>query len=169
VGARNYLVEGVSGSGKTAVAEELARRGHHVVHGDRELAYQGDPETGEARDDVVGVAAHDHHLWRVDAVRAVAADATRPATFFCGGSRNLHAFLDVFDDVFVLEVDAARLARRLDGRPADEWGGRGRAAERALIERLHRTREGLPPGATTIDAGAPVAGVVDEIIRRTGL
>ncbi len=42
VGRKNYLIEGLSGTGKTSVAEELQRRGHHVVHGDRELAYQGD-------------------------------------------------------------------------------------------------------------------------------
>jgi len=46
VGKKNYLVDGVSGAGKTWVAEELQRRGCHVLHGDRKLKYQGDPETG---------------------------------------------------------------------------------------------------------------------------
>lgn len=39
MGFRNYLIEGVSGAGKTAVAEELQRRGHHVIHGDRQLLF----------------------------------------------------------------------------------------------------------------------------------
>jgi broad-specificity NMP kinase len=47
---RTYLIEGVSGTGKTSVATELERRGCHVVHGDRELAYKGDPKTGEPSD-----------------------------------------------------------------------------------------------------------------------
>ena len=42
MGIKNYLIEGVSGTGKTTVAEELQRRGYHVLHGDRELAYWGD-------------------------------------------------------------------------------------------------------------------------------
>ncbi len=50
MGVRNYLIEGVSGTGKTSVATELQRRGYHVIHGDRELAYKGDPETGEPVD-----------------------------------------------------------------------------------------------------------------------
>src|SRR5258708_2293376 len=50
MGIRNFLIEGVSGAGKTTVAEELQRRGYHVVHGDRELAYYGDPETGDPLD-----------------------------------------------------------------------------------------------------------------------
>lgn len=48
MGIRNYLIEGVSGTGKTSVAIELQRRGYHVIHDDRELVYQGDPRTGEA-------------------------------------------------------------------------------------------------------------------------
>ena len=43
MGIKNYLIEGVSGTGKTTVAEELQRRGYHVIHGDRELSYLGDP------------------------------------------------------------------------------------------------------------------------------
>ena len=52
MGVRNYLIEGVSGTGKTAVCTELQRRGYQAIHGDRELAYQGDPETGTPTDEV---------------------------------------------------------------------------------------------------------------------
>ena len=48
MGIKNYLIEGGSGTGKMCVATEVERRGHHVVHGDRVLAYVGDPETGQA-------------------------------------------------------------------------------------------------------------------------
>src|SRR5215208_2047477 len=61
MGIRNYLIEGVSGAGKTSVCNELQRRGYHAIHGDRELAYQGDPDTGEPTDDL----AHEHHIWQV--------------------------------------------------------------------------------------------------------
>jgi len=40
MGIRNYLIEGVSGTGKTAVCRELRRRGYHAVNGDRALAYR---------------------------------------------------------------------------------------------------------------------------------
>ena len=42
MGKRNYLIDGVSGTGKTSVCNELQRRGYHAIHGDRELAYLGD-------------------------------------------------------------------------------------------------------------------------------
>ena len=46
MGVKDYLIEGVSCTGKTTVCNELQKRGYHAIHGDRQLAYQGDPETG---------------------------------------------------------------------------------------------------------------------------
>jgi gluconate kinase len=162
VGVRNYLVEGVSGTGKTSVCRELRRRGFHAVNGDTELAYQGDPETGEPTD---GEPSHWRHIWRVDKVRALVADHDQPVTFFCGGSRNFSTFMHLFDAVFVLEIDVDTLNERLDERPEDEFGAR--QSERDLIVRLHRTKEDSPKNGIRIDATAPLGHVVDEIVRRT--
>lgn len=160
VGIRNYLVEGVSCAGKTTVATELERRGHHVVHGDRVLAYQGDPVTGEP---LTG-RAHEHHVWAVDEVQRIVAERSTPTTFFCGGSRNHSAFVHLFDEVFVLELDRETLLERLAARPDDEFGAT--TEERAMVLRLHETREDLPEG-TPVDATRPLAEVVDEIERLT--
>ena len=161
MGIRNFLIEGVSGTGKTSVCNELQRRGYHAIHGDRELAYQGDPETGTPTDG----AAHEHHIWRVAQVKALAANQDEAVTFFCGGSRNFSKFIDLFDGVFVLEVDLDTLIRRLEERPEDEWGGK--KAERELIARLHHTKEDIPKSGIIIDATAPLEHVVDEIIRQS--
>ena len=163
MGTKNYLIEGVSGTGKTTVCDELQRRGYHAIHGDRELAYQGDPETGEPLDGL----AHEHHIWDVDQVRALVADPGHAASFFCGGSRNFDRFIDLFDGVFVLEVDLDTLNRRLAARPEDEWGGR--PSQREFIARLHATREDVPEHGVTIDATAPPARVVDAILGYAGL
>jgi len=161
MGIRNYLIEGLSGTGKTSVCNELQRRGYHAIHGDRELAYQGDPETGEPTDDL----AHEHHIWHVDKVKALVANQDEAVTFFCGGSRNFAKFIHLFDGVFVLEIDLDTLNRRLDERPDSEWGG-GKPTERELIARLHRTKEDIPNNGILIDATAPIAHVVDEIVRK---
>ncbi len=171
MGVRNYLIEGVSGAGKTAVATELQRRGHHVIHGDRELAYKGDPGTGEPLDDSANephtldvTFGHRHHLWNLDKVKSLVADRSHPTTFFCGGSRNFHRFIDLFDGVFVLNLDLDTLNRRLAVRPEDEFGGK--PAERDVIVRLHATQEDIPKNAISIDATAPLASVVDDILSR---
>lgn len=161
MGMRNYLIEGVSGTGKSSVCRELRRRGYHAIDGDRDLAYQGDPETGKPTDGFT----HEHHIWPVDRVRVLVASQDEAVTFFCGGSRNFSKFVDLFDGVFVLEVDLATLNRRVEKRPGDEWGGT--QAERELIARLHGTKEDIPRNGVVIDATAPIARVVDEIVRQS--
>ena len=163
MGERNFLIEGVSCTGKTLVCKELQRRGYHALNGDRELAYQGDPETGEPVEGITGLAVHEYHIWHVDKVKALVANYDEAITFFCGGSRNFAKFIDIFDDVFILEVDLDTLSRRLDERPEAEWGGE--RTERELIVRLHRTKEEIPKIGTVIDATVPIAHVVDEIVR----
>ncbi|MBP2549361.1 adenylate kinase family enzyme [Neorhizobium galegae] len=169
---RNILIEGGSGTGKTTIATELERRGYHAIHGDRVLAYQGDPQTGERISAAVALRhRHDpdfisrHHIWDVARVEALIADRTIPITFFCGGSRNFFRFIHRFDAVLVLEIDLLTLERRLDSRQ-DEWGSK--PAERALILRQHASRADIPSNATPIDATRPIADVVDDILLRCG-
>lgn len=164
MGLRNYLVEGGSGTGKTTVCRELQRRGFHAVNGDNELAYQGDPETGEPTDG----HTHENHIWHLEKVRRMVADHDEEVTFFCGGSRNFPKFIDLFDGVFVLEADLDTVNRRIDERcrvDPDDWGGK--PSERELIARLHQTKAGIPENGIAIDATSPVAHVVDEILRRS--
>ncbi len=172
MGVRNYLIEGVSGTGKTSVATELQQRGYHAIHGDRELAYQGDLHTGKPLDDSThrqnipdAAFRHQHHLWDVDEVKSLMADRSHPV-FFCGGSRNFHRFIDLFDGVFVLDIDLDTLKRRLVSRDEDEFGGK--PDEREMIVQLHATKEDVPRNATTIDATAPLTAVVDDILSKCG-
>lgn len=174
MGIKNYLIEGVSGTGKTSVAEELQRRGYHVLHGDRELKYRGDPDTGEpltepnqlsARDRVLW--RHEHLLWDLEKVTSVIADHSSPVSFFCGGSRNFHHFIDLLDGVFVLEVQHVELLyRRLDERVArDPTDFGGKPEEKEVVARLHSTKEDMPKDGVSIDATAPLERVVDQILR----
>lgn len=163
MGVRNYLIEGLSGTGKTSVCDELTRRGYHAIHGDRALAYQGDPETGTPLDGF----AHKHHIWDVEKVKSLIADTKHPISFFCGGSRNFHHFIDLFDGVFVLELDLVALNKRLIKRPEDEFGGK--PEERAFIAQLHATKCDIPQNALNIDASAPLTRVVDTILANCGM
>src|ERR1041384_1084191 len=162
MGVKNYLIDGVSCAGKTTVGNELKQHGYHVIHGDRELAYWGDLITGEPVDGSAG--GHRSWLWDVAKVNALVTDQRHAATFFCGGSRNADRFIGLFDEVFVLEIDLETLNRRLAARPDTQWGGTAQEGE-AFARVQHATRVGLPVNATTIDATAPLASVVNEILR----
>ena len=110
----------------------------------------------------------EHLLWDIDKVKSAIADHSIPISFFCGGSRNFHCFIDLLDGVFILEVDDLdTLYRRLDERVArdpSDWGGKPEQKE--LVERLHRTKEDLPERGVVIDATAPIERVVDEILEK---
>lgn len=161
MGIKNYLIDGVSCAGKTTVCKELQRRGYHAIHGDRELAYWGDPITGEP---VTGRAGEPRTwLWNVAKVRALVADQTHAVTFFCGGSRNSAHFIDLLDGVFVLEIDLATLNQRLAARPKDAWGGSASEGE-AFARFQQATKAGLPTNALIIDATAPLASIVATIL-----
>jgi len=147
-----------------SVCNELQRRGYHSIHGDNDLPYWNDPKTGEPLDS----PSYEHWIWDVEKVRAVVADRNHPASFLCGGSRNLDRFIDLLDGVFVLEVDLDTLNRRLAVRPEDEWGGPASDGE-SNARLQHSKKEDIPENAITIDATAPIAPVVDAILAKCQL
>src|SRR5207253_8199625 len=70
-------------------------------------------------------------------LQAFVANQEEAVTFFCGSSRNFAKFIDLFDGVFVLEVDLNTMNRRIDERVAmDPTDFGGKPEERELIARL---------------------------------
>jgi broad-specificity NMP kinase len=131
MGIRNYLIEGLSGTGKTSACKELRRRGYHAINGDRELAYQGDPETGKPTNcstrEPSAIFTYEHHIWDVEKVKDLIANHDTPVSFFCGHSRNLAKFIELFDDVFILDADLDTVNRRVAERVAldpTDWGAK---------------------------------------------
>ena len=155
---RNYLVEGLSGTGKSAVHDELVRRGYPAISTDRTWSYSADPDTGLPG----GPIGHDTWMW--DRPQALAELESREpdVLFVCGSSRNRDDFLRYFTMVFNLRVDDATMRRRLEARTEDDWP-LGQAGVELMLE-LNRTDDG-PAGAIDVDATEPLDKVVDEILR----
>ncbi|WP_027834022.1 AAA family ATPase [Maritalea myrionectae] len=163
MGTYNYLIEGISCTGKTSVCQLLAQRGYHALNGDNVFAYCGDPATGAP----LSSGGHHTHIWDVAQVEELVRGQQHRATFFCGGSRNFEKFIHHFDKVFVLEIDLETLNRRLAKRPADDWGGR--ESEREMVRQLHASGGDVPKNGIHIDATQPLEQVVDEILTQCGL
>jgi hypothetical protein len=64
----------------TAVCTELQRRGYQAIHGDRELVYRGDPDTGlptvPETDTPTAAWMPEHQIWDVEKVQAFGRDTT---------------------------------------------------------------------------------------------
>jgi thymidylate kinase len=78
----------------------------------------------------------------------------------------LHKFIDLFDKVFVLDVDIETLRKRLDRRTADDWDVNDSVNNTEFVLHLHATKEALPEGII-IDAARPINEVVDAILEYT--
>jgi gluconate kinase len=155
---RNYLVEGLSGAGKSSVYEELIRRGYKAISTDRAWKVHADPETGLAG----GPSHYDAAVW--DHQKAVKElESPEPdVVFVCGSSRNRDRFLPYFTKVFNLRIDDDTMRRRLEERTNNDFGKQ--PAEVELMLRLNRSDE-KPAGAIDVDATQPLRQVVDELLR----
>ncbi len=158
---RNYLIEGLSGTGKSSVFDELIRRGCNAISTDRAWAYFADPVTGFPG----GPASHENWMW--DGQKAVAElECPEPDVLFvCGSSRNRDDFLRYFTKVFNLRIDQDTMRRRLEARTEHDWSLGQEGVE--LMLALNRLDE-RPAGAIDIDATRPLEQVVDELLRLAG-
>jgi gluconate kinase len=155
---RNYLVEGLSGAGKSSVYEELIRRGYKAISTDRAWAYHADPDTGLPG----GPIRHDTLRW--DRRKAVGElESPEPEVLFvCGSSRDRDGFLPYFTKIFNLRIDDDTMRRRLEARTDDDWPLGREGVE--LMLGLNPSDDG-PAGAIHIDATQPLDQVVDELLR----
>jgi hypothetical protein len=144
---RNYLVEGLSGTGKSTVYDELIRRSYKAVSTDRAWSFHPDPDT---------------HLW--DRHKAVSELESREpeVVFVCGSSHNRDDFLPYFETVFNLRIDEATMRRRLGRRTEDDWPLGPEGVE--LMLTLNRS-DAKPAGAIDVDATRPLPDVVDDVLR----
>jgi hypothetical protein len=144
---RNYLVEGLSGTGKSSVYEELIRRGYKAISTDRAWKWRVDAESE----------------WIWNPQRAVP-ELERPepdALFVCGSSANRDRFLPYFTKVFNLRIDDDTMRRRLRERTNNDYGKE--PAELELMLALNRS-DAKPSGSIDVDATRPLHEVVDELL-----
>jgi gluconate kinase len=140
---RNFLVEGLSGAGKSSVYEELIQRGYKAVTTDRAWKYRND-------------------LWDEQKALSELENPEPDVLFVCGSSRNRDRFLPYFTRIFNLCIDDDTMRRRLQERTNNDFGKQPEEVE--LMLRLNRSDE-KPAGAIDVDATQPLDQVVDELLR----
>ncbi len=170
-GVARYLVTGNPGAGKSTVAAELARRGllafdadsvpglaHWVGPDGRRAELSAPPDESWLRD----------HSWVWSRSRLLELMARgEDALFVCGIATNLSEMADLFDAVFLLQLDAVAQEARLDDYDRANPPGRTAAAREQVRRGLAAFQAAMiGSGATAVDATAPVKQVVDELLAR---
>lgn len=158
---KNYLIEGISGTGKSTVRKELEKRGYHAVEADMEFGYFGDPKTGEPTEEKSQL----NWIWDVTKVDAKLGDSSRDITFVCGGAMNQQKLEHHFDKIFILQVDDKTLKQRILSRTSHDFGKKPEDLARQLEWNKGVDAYANQKGAVLIDASQPVEKVADAILK----
>lgn len=163
-----YLVTGYPATGKSSVADELARRGY--------AAYN--------TDDIPGLSHHVHKdgtpvdlskghitdkselewVWNKDKLTELLRSADK--VFICAITTRQHEFYDQFDKIFVLTIDEDTLKHRLMTRTTNDFGKHPNEMKMLLEGREGFLQQMLKEDAVPIDATQPLGKVVDEILGK---
>lgn len=141
-GMSRILLTGMSGTGKTTLLEELARRGHHTVDTDYGNWTRSDGTWHEGRMDEL---------------------LTRSDVIVSGTVENQGKFYDRFQHVVLLTAPLAVLIERVQRRTNNPYGKS--PAEQAEIAHYLQTVEPLLRSGATLelDARRPVVELADAV------
>jgi dephospho-CoA kinase len=168
-------ITGVSGSGKSAVRVELARRGYQGFDTDEDgIAVWRLRTTGEEVYDP-GDGNHpdtwlQDHRWTINRgqVEQLAHLARNQTVFLCGLVENEDEVWELFDVVICLVLDESKLRERLAIRTTNKFGKAPVELKAILdwngtIEATYREF-----GALVVNADQTLTAVVDQILANIG-
>jgi uridine kinase len=168
-------ITGVSGTGKSTVRVELAKRGYQSFDTDEDgIAVWRRRTTG---DEVYDPGDGNHpdtwlrdHSWRINRARVeqLALMARNQLVFLCGSVENEDEVWELFDTVICLVLDEPALRERLTTRTTNKFGKA--PAELKAILGWNRTMEATyrEIGASVVNANLPLADVVDQVLAISG-
>jgi hypothetical protein len=169
-------VTGVSGSGKSAVCNELNRRGYEAHDTDRdENAVWVNRTTGEVTA-VAGAADRSRPGWLKDQewrvvpsrVQALAGRAGDRLVFLCGSTANEDDVWHLFSRVIYLAIDGQTVRDRLASRTSNDFGKAPEGLEAILAWDEVGEADYVRWGAAIVDATLPLHDVVDRVLEAAG-
>ncbi len=156
-----YLIDGVSGAGKTTICDELNKRGYKAIEADETLADWIDPKTGLPTDD----HSSENWYWSEEKFNSMVEEAKGKDIFVCGGAMNKRDFLHYFTKIFTLHLDDETLKDRLLNRTTNDYGKKPEELAFQLKENQHTTQYSEEYGTILIDATEPIDAIVNKILN----
>lgn len=165
------LITGNPGSGKSALALELAQRGYDAIDGDDIAGWEtvaGRPASRPEQATDEWLLSH-RWVWsrsRIESVIQQHGSSTQDF-FVCGIALNQRDMLDLFELVFLLTLDHETQIERLNAPSNAHRTGVARAqilAGRPVFEREMRAL-----GAITLDGRQPISILASRILKEVDL
>lgn len=143
----------MSGTGKSSVLLELAKRGHKVI----------DTDSDEWCEWVMAGGEPDW-IWREERITALLASHSSGMLFVAGCKSNQGKFYPQFDAVVLLSAPSEVILKRIETRDTNNYGKNPLERQRVL-EHLEFVEPLLRATASAeIDASKPLSEVADELI-----
>lgn len=168
----NYLITGVVGAGKSSARRLLEKDGYEGIElDDKELSSWINKKTGDVGIYSPGMSKNwlEEHSWIVDKKKLAQILSIEKGVevFVSGIPSNINDILDLFDAVFLLQISADTISKRLVERT--EAGAFGKSADE--IADIMSWKDGfietlIMRGAISIDAEKSVSEVVEEILLK---
>ncbi|MEO6761831.1 MAG: AAA family ATPase [Candidatus Saccharimonadales bacterium] len=162
-----YLVTGLAGSGKSAIARNLRERGYNAFDGDRvpDLSSWTDKNTGESIEVDLNNTDYSKIAWSWDRKTLANLVLSNPNLILCGSATNALACFTYFDKVFILTLDPETQKHRIMSRLDNNYGQHPDALRMTLENQISFANESIKLGAIAIDAIAPLNNVVEQILN----
>jgi dephospho-CoA kinase len=147
------LVTGMSGTGKSSVLLELARRGHEVVDTD-----------SETWSEWVNTDAGLDWIWREEKITELLTSHSSGMLFVAGCKSNQGKFYHLFDAVVLLSAPAKVILERIASRDTNNYG-KSPEEQQLILEHLEFVEPLLRATSSfEIDTSKPLLEVANELI-----
>jgi dephospho-CoA kinase len=162
---RRILLTGMSGTGKSTVIAELAKRGHQAVDLDTPAYSHLVPAAGDER---TGIGGGMDWVWNLEAVGTLLDTVSGRPLFLSGCSPNQGQVYPRFDRMVLLTAPTETIVERLSTRTTNDFGKNPHELANTLaiiaeIEPLLRRSADL-----VIDTTAPLDEVVRQVLSAAG-
>jgi dephospho-CoA kinase len=163
----NYLISGLSSTGKSSISHELEKLGYKVYDTDVELGFYGNFETGQPVLHPDNPSRewfkHNGWIWDGDKLKQLLRAKSDVPVFICGGSRNERKFYGLFDAIFVLHIPDEVMRDRLTAR------GSSKINTPLFITRMieynqDAYRHASSIGATVVETTEPIEACVQKVL-----
>lgn len=171
---KKVYITGVSGTGKTTIAQELQKRGHYAISIDEVdgLCSWIDQKTGRndgGKEADMTVAFVDAHDWICDVSQLTKLlEKDVEVAFVLGMATNQKEFLPMFDQIFVLQCSPETFVERIETRTDNSFGKDKNVQAQIIARSKTYVDEMTAYGATIINTDRPLADVVDTILSEIG-
>jgi shikimate kinase len=162
---KRVLITGMSGTGKSAVIQELASRGY-PAH-DLDTPKWSEWIDAASSDDLTPVQGKDW-VWQETPIRELLSGSDEGTLFVSGCAENMDRLFPLIDCIILLSAPVETILERLETRFP---GGYGHVAEerRKVLELIATVEPLLRKSADReIDTRKPVPATVDEILQISG-